>query len=102
MWKSAKSQRKAKGRNLGIDRGSAGGLPSQLALGPKGRSAGPTPIPRAGQPGRERDEDANLGGAGSLERDQPISVLFDTLEYRARHPETGVFPEVHERRAEAR
>ena len=48
----------------------------------------PVRHPRPGSPGR-RDEDENLGGAGSLARDKPIPVFFDTLEHRVRHPETG-------------
>jgi hypothetical protein len=43
------------------------------------------------------DEDENLGGAGSLERGQPISRFFETLEYRGTNPE-GDIPEVPERR----
>jgi len=43
------------------------------------------------------DEDENLGGAGSLERGQPNSRFFETLEYRVTNPE-GDLPEVPERR----
>ncbi len=43
------------------------------------------------------DEDEDLEGAGILERGQPISRLFETLEYRVTDPE-GDLPEVPGRR----
>jgi len=44
-----------------------------------------------------RDEDEDLEGAGSLERGQPSSRFFETLEYRVTNPEGGL-PEVPGRR----
>jgi hypothetical protein len=57
---------------------------------------GPTPFEDPEERDR-RDEDENLGGAGNLERGEPISRFFETLEYRVTNPE-GDLPEVPGRR----
>jgi hypothetical protein len=49
--------------------------------------------------GNVREEDANLEGAGSLERGQPTFRFFETLEYREQNLRWD-YPEVPERRAE--
>jgi len=36
--------------------------------------------------GNVREEDANLEGAGSLERGQPTFQLFETLKHREQDP----------------
>jgi hypothetical protein len=45
----------------------------------KVREYGTGPRQNRNPAGNGRDEDGNLGRAGSLGRDQPIPVLFETL-----------------------